>query len=406
MGQATIERADVPKSKDTGTKRLEWLRQLNAKAAEIHSQRREATEAIRTGFVPRAVVFIDVVDSSKFKVENKAQPELWILRVKQFSELIAAAVRSSGGAVVKYIGDEVMGIFENVFDAQDLVARIPELEETLKKAIGFETRVKVSVDYGEVYLLEFEGHEEPDPQGTPIDRCARIGKFGAAGTILGSQAFVAKTPTLNWMKVGAVELKGIGRQAIYQLGEVSVDIEPKKEIKVEEYDRLTDEGNDLKAQVVRLGAIVDDLQQQLREAGEIPVHETTADGRDAAWEKVSARLDELRALIAKAPGDHRWLARFLFLHLSNNGGDTYNDYEGRVFDTLRETNIVQNEGGSLYLLNPGHKLVAAILQSAAHAQRALDEFLERYDADEGDYFEWSLTDPQFWSSHLDYSVLE
>jgi class 3 adenylate cyclase len=211
-------------------KDLEWLQQLKIKAEKLHGQEAAVTKQIREGFVERAIVFMDVVGSTAFKVENKSQPERWILRVRQFSELLAAAIRSCNGRVVKFIGDEVMGIFENPYDAQNLVGRVPEIEANLKAATGFETRIKVAVDFGPVFLLKFEGHSEPDPQGTPVDRCARIGKYGMAGEVLASQPFTEKTPTLRWEKLGAMELKGLGRQVIFKLGHATADLEPRTEL--------------------------------------------------------------------------------------------------------------------------------------------------------------------------------
>src|SRR5262249_35673703 len=154
----------------------------------------------RAGFIERAIVFMDVVASTAFKVEHSAHPEEWILRVRQFSELLAAAVQNCNGKVIKFIGDEVMATFENIYDAQNLVGRISEIEDNLKAATGFETKIKVAADFGFVYELAFEGHDAPDPQGTPVDRCARIAKFGVPNEVLASATFAEKTPQLKWEK--------------------------------------------------------------------------------------------------------------------------------------------------------------------------------------------------------------
>jgi class 3 adenylate cyclase len=160
---------------------LDWLENIQSRAKQLRAEESEVKKQIRDGFVDCAIVFMDVVGSTAFKQNYLSTPEVWILRVRQFSELLAEAVSRSNGSVVKYIGDEVMAVFNNVYDAQNLVGRIHEIEENLAEATGFETRIKVSADYGKAYFLRFPGHDELDPQGPVVDRCARIGKYGMPG---------------------------------------------------------------------------------------------------------------------------------------------------------------------------------------------------------------------------------
>ena len=144
---------------------LKWLESVKHRAEELRAEEEQVKQQIRAGFVDRAIIFMDVVGSTAFKQEHAREPEVWILRVRQFSELMAAAVLGCNGRVVKFIGDEVMAAFVNVYDALNLVARIDEIEKNLSQATGYETRIKVAADYGKVYILNFPGHTEPDPQG-------------------------------------------------------------------------------------------------------------------------------------------------------------------------------------------------------------------------------------------------
>jgi class 3 adenylate cyclase len=147
---------------------LGWLEDLNRKAQQINEQKTVAEKRIREGFKERAIIFMDVVGSTEFKTRYPEDPEVWILRVKQFSDLLSTAITKCNGKVVKYIGDEVMASFDNINDAKNLVARVSEIEDTLKTGTGFETRIKVTADFGYVYELEFENHSVPDPQGSPV----------------------------------------------------------------------------------------------------------------------------------------------------------------------------------------------------------------------------------------------
>jgi class 3 adenylate cyclase len=151
----------LPKPND-----LKLLEKVKERAEELRKEKAKAVDRIRKGFVKRAIVFMDVVGSTAFKVDHREEPEVWILRVQQFSELMASAAESCNGTVVKYIGDEIMVSFENAYDAQNLIGRVAEIEKNLKTGTGFETRLKVAADYGAVYGLNFDGHEPPDPQGT------------------------------------------------------------------------------------------------------------------------------------------------------------------------------------------------------------------------------------------------
>lgn len=67
---------------------LKWLEDLKSKARELHEEEEAAKKTIRDEFVEQTIMFIDVVGSTAFKVANQANPEIWILRVKQFCEMI------------------------------------------------------------------------------------------------------------------------------------------------------------------------------------------------------------------------------------------------------------------------------------------------------------------------------
>lgn len=68
--------------------RLDNLEQVEQRVAEIIKEKDDVIKEIRDGFVECVVVFIDLVDSTKFKIENSGEPEKWILRVKQFGDII------------------------------------------------------------------------------------------------------------------------------------------------------------------------------------------------------------------------------------------------------------------------------------------------------------------------------
>lgn len=387
---------------------LEWLEQLKKKAAALHQEEAQVIKQIREGFVDKAIVFMDVVGSTAFKVTMKDEPERWILRVRQFCQLLAAAVQSCNGRVVKFLGDEVMAVFDDPLDAQNLVGRIAQIEENLKSATGVETRIKVAADFGPVYLLNFDGHNESDPQGTPVDRCARIGKFGMPGEVLASQAFTEKTSSLRWVKVGMTELKGLGKQAIYQLSKKTVTIAPRKEVMQSEYDNLIEERDELRIKTGRLQAQNKQLQQQIDEAGGVADPDAVADSddEDSAWEPVEKSITELRLLIEKAPGSTVRYARFVFLHCAGLGGDEYNKFENKIFDELIESKIVCSyHDNSTYEINEDHLLNKRVIDAVTKVDKVLSKYLKAHSQSPDDLFEWKMSSPEFWRDCINYAVV-
>jgi len=385
---------------------LVWLENLKTKAIELNKQEEAAKKTIRDGFVNRAIVFIDIVGSTAFKLNYPTNPEIWILRVKQFSELLANAVKNCSGSVVKYIGDEVMASFDNVNDAQNLVARVAEIENSLRQGTGFETRVKIAVDFGFVYELKFEDHSIQDPQGTVVDRCARIAKYGMPGEVLASSSFVEQTPKLNWKKAGAIELKGLGRQIIYQLEHVTVSLEEKIEVVKEEFQKTLEERDELRAENSKLRENNLLLQDQIAQLGQKPNPEATISDEDSDdWNLFDNKIQSLRKLINDAPGSSDYYARFVFLYQADKGPEKYNSFEGKVFDELIESNLVYNNGSGYYQLNTSHPRNKKILSTLTELERDLNNYLKEHDPNPDDLFEWDLSDSGFWKKYLKYNVV-
>lgn len=383
---------------------LSWLESVKVRAKELRAEEADVKEQIRNGFVERAIVFMDVVGSTNFKQIHSETPEVWILRVRQFSQLLAQAVLSAKGRVVKYIGDEVMAVFDNVFDAQNLVGRIGEIESNLGEATGHETRIKVAADYGKVYSLSFPGHAEPDPQGPAVDRCARIGKYAQPGEVLASADFASKTEKLGWKKAGRVDLKGLGMQVVYQLGHVTVDLGPLVTVKEEEYKSLRGNLQELLFEVQQLKGKNERLASDLRAAGKQPDAKdlaTEGDDRETRLEAIFSPLKHLNKIISDAPVPEYQYARFLFLW-NTGGGERYNTYEGKIFDECIEAGLVKENIDGFYQLDDDHPRNIKAIDLMRLAEQAIDN----YEVESDDLFRWSLSDPEFWNKYVGCSVTQ
>lgn len=246
---------------------VDHLETLNEKAQEIKSTQKKLLKSIRDGFVDRVIVFIGLVGSTAFKSSYKNNPEVWILRNKQFSDLITEIILKCNGCVIKYIGDKVMATFENTSDAQIIICKIKEIEDNLKEATGFKTRIKTAVDYGPVYELRFSGHDFPDPHSSVVDRCACISKYTKAGEVVSSASFVKETSSLQWKKIGKTNLKDLGLETVYQLGRVNISIAEFIEIGKNKYDQIREELEDSKISNAQLKDRNRELVEELIKSG-------------------------------------------------------------------------------------------------------------------------------------------
>lgn len=400
---------------------LDDLEAVQEKVEAIIKEKEETTRRIREGFVECVVVFIDLVDSTKYKIENTDEPEKWILRVKQFGDICREYIENSNGKVVKYIGDEVMGIFDKatqIDDALSLVQRIKNIEENLTKITGTVTSVKIALDSGRVFLIKYDGHDEFDPQGTPIDRCARIGKHCEPGTVLSSYEFVSKcTFPKQWYKLGSVEMKGLGNQPIYQFGEETVEIRKKVEVIEADYnalktkiDKLTEENQSCQLDKRELVSTIEQLQNQLKESGQNPVidtdfsEESEQDEEEKDWENIEENLRAIRKLIKDSGVPETEYARFLFLH-QKGLPEEYNSFKSRTFDSSIEKGLVEQNSDERFALNMENKRNQRLISIIKDTQKLLDQYVVDYGpVDKEDLFEYSFSDVDFWNSYLYLNV--
>lgn len=401
--------------------RLDNLEQVQQRVAEIIKEKDAVIKEIREGFVECVVVFIDLVDSTKFKIENSGEPEKWILRVKQYGDIIKEYIENSNGKVVKYIGDEVMGIFDaktRIDDAISLIQRIKNIEANLTEITGAATRVKIALDFGSVFLIKYDGHDELDPQGTPIDRCARIGKYCEAGTVLSSYEFVSNCAfPKQWFKLGSVEMKGIGLQPIYQFGEQTIELRKKVEILEDDFNSLKlsnedviEENQSLILDKRELISTVEQLQTQLKEIGERPVIETNFDDQETEdqsqkeWDEIQENFKKLKKLIHDSGVPDSEYARFLFLY-KKGLTEEYNVFKNKEFSSSIEKGLVSEDSNERYELNMSNKRNQKAIEIIGEAERLMQAYESEYGSmDDEDLYDHSFSDADFWAEWVGISV--
>jgi len=407
-------------SKEAINSKVDDLEKITSKVKEIKSEQDAATELIRKGLSETVVLFIDLVDSTQFKIDFEDKPEVWIVRLKQFSEIVREYIEFCGGNVVKYIGDELMAVFNSdskVNDALNCITRIGDIETDLTDITGHKTAVKIVADYGEVFLLKYDGHEELDPQGTPVDRCARIGKYCKPGVALASYEFVSNCQyPKQWIKIGVTEMKGLGKQPIYQFGDNTVEIIESTTIPTEELKSLKEEIYNLKEENQEIGldnkemiSTISELQSQIKELGNTPIVEKSfssdEDKYDNDYNELKQQFRSIKKEISNAGISNNEYARFLFLH-KQGVGDKYDVFKGREFDASIEKKLVYDVTGEGYFeLNTDNKRNQRILEMIDETQRALNSFIDEHgELDKDDLYEYSFSDPDFWEDYIGIEV--
>jgi len=175
------------------------------------------------------IVLVNLLDTRAYKIENSNSPEKWILRQMHFLEIVSDYIAKTNGMAIKYNGDEVMGVYEGpsmVDNSVDFISRITEIEETLTSVMERNTKIKIAIDSGKIFYVQFPAHAPIDPQGIPVERCLQISKHLEPSTILTTSDFANNSPEkLDWYEVGLVDLTGTGKTSIYQYATKTISID-------------------------------------------------------------------------------------------------------------------------------------------------------------------------------------
>ena len=170
-----------------------------------------------------AVMFVDLAHSTLYKEKHPDEAD-WLPRLAVFLSSISRIVRVHG-RVVKYIGDEIMAVFEGpscILNAEQTAEQILQFCDL---CTDYEFKVKIAIDFGKVSFINFvvpssvddkkgnqyqDFHSLGDPQGTVVDRCARIASNCKPGCVLCSQQFYNMSRHQKlWRGCGYFRGKGI-----------------------------------------------------------------------------------------------------------------------------------------------------------------------------------------------------
>jgi class 3 adenylate cyclase len=129
---------------------------------------------------PKVVLFADLVGSTRYKATHPVVDGL--KRTLVHNLIVSNAIVGAGGTVVKFIGDEVMGVFDCATSAVEagVAAHIGLTKTSFAPAI----QSKMAVHRGPIVYFRYEQATTLDPQGTTVDVAARIVSCSRANQIL------------------------------------------------------------------------------------------------------------------------------------------------------------------------------------------------------------------------------
>jgi class 3 adenylate cyclase/tetratricopeptide (TPR) repeat protein len=207
--------------------------------------------AVATGRERRklaTMLFCDVEGSTAMGERFDAEA-VRALMLRYFDEM-RAAIEGHGGAVEKFIGDAVVGVFgvpvvheddavRAVRAAVEMQERAARLNEEFERSFGLGIVLRIGVNTGEVVTGEVSP-DRPMASGDPVNVAARLEQAARPGEILvGEQTYLLTRTVVSFEPVESLALKGKSDHvAAYRLRSVVVDGQAQaRQLDVELVDR-------------------------------------------------------------------------------------------------------------------------------------------------------------------------
>jgi class 3 adenylate cyclase len=154
----------------------------------------------------KAFVVVDVNNSTRMK---QIEPEQsWVTKTLRLYGVIAANIESAGGRVIKFVGDGILGAFDEDNAVSAVNAGI-SIQESLKKQREegiTDITVSVAIAYGSA--VEFKIIDERDYIGQTVDRAYRLCSAANANAVFIDSQIIDAAPMT---KVSSVVGRALGR---------------------------------------------------------------------------------------------------------------------------------------------------------------------------------------------------
>ena len=149
------------------------------------------------------VLFTDLVGSTELR-SRLGEDAADALR-KQHDVLVAGAIETNRGAVVKNLGDGIMATFIGASDAVSAAVATQQGIDRHNRSSPTALEVRIGISAGDVVF------EKDDCFGTPVIEAARLCAAARGGQILASEIvrWMARSGEATFTPVGNLELKGL-----------------------------------------------------------------------------------------------------------------------------------------------------------------------------------------------------
>lgn len=163
-----------------------------------------------------AIAFFDMPGSTEIM---KRDPRGAIQSMLRHNAMCGAIIESSGGEIVKEIGDGIMAMFDNAGVAVGCAIRVIQC----LRDHGGGTRTKAAVAYGTLWRAR-NPSGAPDVYGTPVHVSARMAEHAVKDTVLidGND----KGPAVEWLERTGFTVRRTAKRLRSYRGRTTYSISP------------------------------------------------------------------------------------------------------------------------------------------------------------------------------------
>lgn len=166
-----------------------------------------------------AVVFVDVIGSTTFAVNNS--PEKVVEELNKFFEHVVEVVHRNKGIINKFQGDAALAVFGAPLNVTDAASRALQAARELRLELrGLELQAGIGVAAGHVVAGHIGGHDrfEYTVIGDAVNEAARLTELAkdTPGRVLTNSATIRKAneaEQARWTFMKSVELRGRKRMS-------------------------------------------------------------------------------------------------------------------------------------------------------------------------------------------------
>lgn len=196
---------------------VDYVKKSDERGVKLGGERKEAT-----------VFFSDVRGFTAFS--EKVEPERVVTMLNNILSRQAMIVRKFGGDIDKYVGDELVAVFQGenmVLNAVQCAIEIQKMMESIYSEIGEEIAIGIGINTGEMVMGAMGSEERMDFTviGDAVNLGARLCSAAGRGQVLISEfaaKYIFNDSTIELTKLEPIKVKG--KEAFIQIYEAKARV--------------------------------------------------------------------------------------------------------------------------------------------------------------------------------------